>query len=110
VLGRIPLAITQAAAFMRRNRMSLQKCLEILERDEQNLKDSLSMELQDHRREREIPNSVFRTWKLSYNQMREQEPRAATLLSLMASTCPNREGELCIALRSMYNISWFDWQ
>jgi hypothetical protein len=51
VLGCIPLAITQAASFMRRNKMSLKEYLETLERDEQNLKDSLSVELQDHRRE-----------------------------------------------------------
>jgi tetratricopeptide (TPR) repeat protein len=84
VLGRIPLAVTQAAAFMRRNKMSQEEYLLMLKKDEQNLKNSLSMELQDHRRERGVPNSVFRTWKLSYDQMREQEPRAAALLSLMA--------------------------
>jgi hypothetical protein len=84
VLGRIPLAVTQAAAFMRRNKMSLEEYLLMLKKDEQNLKNSLSIELQDHRRERGVPNSVFRTWKLSYDQMREQEPRAAALLSLMA--------------------------
>jgi len=83
VLGHIPLAITQAAAFMKRNRMSLQKYLEALERDGQ-LKDYLSTDLQDHRRERGIHNSIFRTWKLSFDQIREQEPRAAEMLSLMA--------------------------
>jgi tetratricopeptide (TPR) repeat protein len=44
----------------------------------------MNTELQDHRRERGIPNSVFRTWKLSYDQMKEQDPRAAEMLSLMA--------------------------
>jgi hypothetical protein len=58
VLGCIPLAISQAAAFMRRNRRSLQEYLEIFERDEQNLKDCLRTELQDHRRERGFPNSI----------------------------------------------------
>ena len=84
VLGCIPLAITQAAAFMRRNRRSLQEYLKVFERDEQNLKDYLRTELQDHRRERGFPNSVFRTWKLSFDLIREQEPRAAEMLSLMA--------------------------
>jgi nucleoside phosphorylase/Tfp pilus assembly protein PilF len=83
-LGRIPLAITQAAAFMRRNKMSLLEYLKDFERNEQNLKDYLRTELQDHRRERGFPNSVFRTWKLSFDLIREQEPRAAAMLSLMA--------------------------
>ena len=30
------------------------------------------------------PNSVIRTWKLSFNQITKQKPRAADLLSLMA--------------------------
>ncbi|KAI9778144.1 MAG: hypothetical protein M1839_008353 [Geoglossum umbratile] len=84
ILGYIPLAITQATAFMRRNRMHLQKYLEALEKDEENLKDHLSTELRDHRRELGIPNSVFRTWRLSFDMIREQEPRAAAILSLMA--------------------------
>jgi tetratricopeptide (TPR) repeat protein len=84
VLGCIPLAITQAAAFIKRNRMSLQKYQESLEEHEQNIKDYLNTEHQDHRRERGIPNAAFRTWELSYNQIREQEPRAAAMLSLMA--------------------------
>jgi tetratricopeptide (TPR) repeat protein len=84
VLGCIPLAISQAAAFMRRNGRSLQEYLEIFERDEQNLKDCLRTELQDHRRERGFPNSIFRTWKLSFDLIREQEPQAAAMLSLMA--------------------------
>ncbi|KAI9758975.1 MAG: hypothetical protein M1840_003619 [Geoglossum simile] len=84
ILGYIPLAITQAAAFMRRNRMHLQKYVKALEKDEENLKDHLSTELRDYRRELGIPNSVFRTWRLSFDKIREQEPRAAAILSLMA--------------------------
>ncbi|KAI9761267.1 MAG: hypothetical protein M1840_001991, partial [Geoglossum simile] len=84
ILGYIPLAITQAAAFMRQNGMHLQKYVEALEKDEENLKDHLSTERRDHRRELGIPNSVFRTWRLSFDKIREQEPRAAAILSLMA--------------------------
>jgi tetratricopeptide (TPR) repeat protein len=84
VLGHIPLAITQAAAFMNRNRMSLQKYLAALEKDEQNLVDHLSEDLRDHRREPGFPNSVFRTWKLSFDQIQAQEPSTAKVFSLMA--------------------------
>jgi tetratricopeptide (TPR) repeat protein len=84
VLGRIPLAITQAAAFMNRNSMSLQKYLAALEKDEQNLVDHLSKDLQDHRRDPRFPNSVFRTWKLSFDQIQAQEPSTAKVFSVMA--------------------------
>ena len=83
-LGRIPLAITQAAAYMNRNRISVPKYLAALEKDEQNLIDYLSVELQDHRRPRGYPNSIFRTWRLSFEQIRLHDVRAAELLSLMA--------------------------
>jgi tetratricopeptide (TPR) repeat protein len=84
MLGRIPLAITQAAAYMNRNSISVPRYVAALEKDNQNLIDHLSKELQDHRRERGYPNSVFRTWRLSFEQIRLHDAHAAELLSLMA--------------------------
>ena len=84
ILGGIPLAITQAAAFMVRNRFKVEQYLAALEKDERTRMDFLSTDLQDSRRERGTPNSVFRTWSLSFEQIRKQAPRAAQLLSLMA--------------------------
>ena len=89
VLGCIPLAITQAAAFMSRNRMTIQSYLADLERNK-NLADYLSHELRDHRRPGGFPNSVFRTWKLSFDQILTQEPETAKLLSLIAMLDPQR--------------------
>ena len=80
----IPLAITQAAAFVKRNEISLDKYLAALEKSEKNLVDHLSYELQDHRREHGFPNAIFRTWRLTFDQLRTHEPEAANLLSLMA--------------------------
>ncbi len=90
VLGCIPLAITQAAAFIHRNRWTVQGYLAALEKDKQNLTDHLSQELQDPRRLRGFPNSVFRTWKLSFDQILTQEPQTAKLLSLIAMLDPQR--------------------
>ena len=59
VLGCIPLAITQTGAFINRNKMNIQTYLTALERNDQNLMDLLSQELQDSRRQRGFPNSVF---------------------------------------------------
>jgi tetratricopeptide (TPR) repeat protein len=84
VLEYIPLAITQAAAFIRRNRMALRDYLTALEKDDQNLKDYLSSEQSDDRRDSDHPSAVFRTWKISFDQIRKQEPLSAEVLSLMA--------------------------
>ncbi|KAL9098647.1 MAG: hypothetical protein Q9163_005731 [Psora crenata] len=59
VLGYIPLAITQAAAFIKRNRMSVQGYLAALEKDNQNLTDYLSQELQDPRRPQGFPGNLL---------------------------------------------------
>ena len=90
ILGYIPLAITQAAAFISRNRWTVQGYLAALEKNQQNLTDHLSQELQDPRRPHAFPNSVFRTWKLSFDQILTQEPETAKLLSLIAMLDPRR--------------------
>jgi len=84
ILGRIPLAITQAAAFINRNKISVRQYAEEIAINKQILIDYLSIDLQDPRRERGFPNSVFRTWKLSFDQIQSHSPRAAEILSLMA--------------------------
>jgi tetratricopeptide (TPR) repeat protein len=84
ILGRIPLAITQAAAFINRNKTSVQEYAGELAMDKQNFMEYLSSDLQDPRREPGFPNSVFRTWKLSFDQILTDSPRAAEILSLMA--------------------------
>src|SRR2546423_14430343 len=76
-LGRIPLAITQAAAFINRNKISVQEYVGEFAMDKQNLMECLNSELQDPRREPRYPNSVFRTWKLAHG------PRAAKILALV---------------------------
>jgi len=89
VLAYIPLAITQAAAFMRRNRMTTQDYLEALDKDRQNLTDFLSYELLgDPRRQRGTSNSVFRTWRISFEYIMQTEPATAQLLSLAAMLSP----------------------
>ena len=102
VLGYIPLAITQAAAFINRNRWTLQGYLAALEKDKQNLTEYLSQELQDPRRPRGFPNSVFRTWKLSFDHILAQEPKVAKLLSLIAM--PLRPHRICLDCWSQLRI------
>jgi tetratricopeptide (TPR) repeat protein len=84
ILGRIPLAITQAVAFINRNKIGVQEYVRELNMDKQNFMEYLSGDLLDSRREPGFPNSVFQTWKLSFDQIRTDSPRAAEILSLMA--------------------------
>lgn len=80
----LPLAITQAAAFISENGITISDYLELLDTSETELKDLLSEHLEDPRRDLDTENSVMRTWKLSFEQISRGKPRAAELLSLMA--------------------------
>ena len=84
VLGFIPLAISQAGAYIRQNKMTFEEFLTLLERNDQNMTDYLSAELRDSRRDLRYPNAVFRTLRLCFEQIQRQDSYAANLLSLMA--------------------------
>ena len=82
----IPLAITQAAAYIqqRGDRWSVQQYLERLRK---NNKAKISLLDQDDgnlRRDEEASNSVLLTWQISFEHIREIRPSAADLLSLMS--------------------------
>ena len=84
-LDYIPLAITQAGAFVKRNKLtSLKFYLSKLCQFHLNVKDVLSNELYDARRQAGTPNAIFRTWQISYQQIKLHNTEAASVLSLMA--------------------------
>jgi tetratricopeptide (TPR) repeat protein len=83
-LAFLPLAITQAAAFISENSLTVSEYLELLDTGDADLKDLLSEHLEDPRRDLDTENSVMRTWKLSFDQISKGKPRAAQILSLMA--------------------------
>lgn len=82
-LGFIPLAITQAAAFISENSMTVAVYIESLNESDSDLQDYLDEDLPDPRRDPASENSVIRTWKLSFDQIAKQKPWAAEMLSLM---------------------------
>jgi tetratricopeptide (TPR) repeat protein len=88
LLGCLPLAITQAAAYISENSISVEDYLKAFEEADSEMQNLLSVDLPDHRRDfemrSEMQNSVMRTWKVSFDQIRGQNPRAAEMLSLMA--------------------------
>lgn len=83
-LGNLPLAISQAAAFITENSMDLGQYLEAFKSDVSLVQDLLSEDLGDHRRYHDSESSILSTWKLSFDQISKQQPRAAEILSLMA--------------------------
>ena len=85
-LGYLPLAITQAAAYIsvRATRMTVSKYLTLYRQGEANQSRLLDEDLGDVRRDPGVPNSVIRTWQISFDQIKRTNPRATELLSLMA--------------------------
>ena len=86
----LPLAITEAAAYMTEQFMTIEDYMSILQDSDEEMQKLLSESLSDHRRMNHESNSVIKTWKLSSEQIVKQNPRAAEILSLMSIF--NREG------------------
>ncbi|KAK5069393.1 hypothetical protein LTR51_008643 [Lithohypha guttulata] len=85
-LDYMPLAITQAAAYIsqQRGRVTLVQYLGRLEasyRDQENL---LQRHIHDPRRDSEASNSIIATWHISFEHIREARDSAARLLALMS--------------------------
>ena len=83
-LGYIPLAITQAAAFISENHISLTQYLEMFYKSDSDVQDLLNEDLGDRRRDAQGHNCIIKTWKMSFDLISKQKPRAAEMLSLMA--------------------------
>ena len=83
-LDHLPLAVSQAAAFIEENGVSITDYIHALRGEDAEEIEYLDEELDDSRRDEESVNSIFRTWKLSHDQIKQQKPRAAELLYLIA--------------------------
>lgn len=80
----LPLAIIQAAAFIRQNGISIDEYIQSLDSDEKEAIELLDQDHYDIRRDRDSQTPVLRTWRLSFELIQRQRPRAIELLSLMA--------------------------
>lgn len=87
-LNCIPLAITQAVAFMAKRRKSITQYLELFEKSDTAKARLLNYEFSDHGREARALDSVARTWMISFNLIKSNHPRAADLISLMSFLDP----------------------
>lgn len=85
-LDYMPLAITQAAAFINRlgPRGSIAKYLVYFHKSDKSKANLLNKDEGDLRRDSSASNSIITTWQISFDHMREERPSAADLLSLMS--------------------------
>lgn len=80
----LPLAISQAAAYMTENYMDVADYIGLLDAGGDEMEALLSESFSDARRGEAVDNSVLRTWKLSFDQITSRFRRAADMLSLMS--------------------------
>ncbi|KAH7396963.1 TPR domain protein [Phaeosphaeria sp. MPI-PUGE-AT-0046c] len=81
----IPLAITQAAAYInRRAGMSIARYLDEFSRNSKMRESLLKWDADELRRDGSASNSVVTTWQMSFEQIQRERRPAADLLSLMS--------------------------
>ncbi|KAK1762400.1 hypothetical protein QBC33DRAFT_623724 [Phialemonium atrogriseum] len=84
----LPLAITQAAAYLNRNQVSIAKYLGLLRGTEKDMVSLMSREFCDSMRYEGTQNAVATTWIVSFEQIRRLDSAAADLLSFMSQIEP----------------------
>ncbi|KAK5072432.1 hypothetical protein LTR64_005098 [Lithohypha guttulata] len=84
----LPLAITQAAAYITENGITLSDYLLLLGEKEEETIDLLSEDFEDYGRYRDVKNPVATTWLISFEQIRRSDPLAAEYLSFIACVNP----------------------
>lgn len=84
----LPLAITQAAAYINKNGIAFVDYLSLLTDQEEAVIDLLSEQFEDDRRYDNIKNLIATTWLISFEQIRHRDPLAADYLLFMACVDP----------------------
>jgi tetratricopeptide (TPR) repeat protein len=85
-LDYMPLAITQAAAYIeqRAPRMTVSRYLDEVVQSDYNRSSLLMKDMGDGRRDGRASNSIMTTWQISFAHIQKERPTAARLLSLMS--------------------------
>ncbi|KAL2859896.1 kinesin light chain [Aspergillus lucknowensis] len=80
----LPLAITQAAAYININKSSISEYLRLLKKTDDDAITLLSTDWGDKTRYRNLPNTVAKTWMITFNRILKCDPLAADLLAFMS--------------------------
>ncbi|KAE8361552.1 purine and uridine phosphorylase [Aspergillus caelatus] len=89
-LAFLPLAITQAAAYINENSIGLSDYIILLQEQEPDVIELLCEDFGDERRYKDTQNPVALTWLISFQQIQQSNELAADYLSFMA--CINPRG------------------
>ncbi|KAL2803418.1 hypothetical protein BJX63DRAFT_425293 [Aspergillus granulosus] len=85
----LPLAITQAAAYINENGIGISEYLLLLQEEEEaNVVELLSEDFDDDGRYKDIQNPVAMTWIISFRQVQKLDQLAADYLALMSCVDP----------------------
>ncbi|KAJ4263536.1 hypothetical protein NW762_006355 [Fusarium torreyae] len=97
-LDHIPLAITQAAAYINRRapRISVKAYLDTFNKSDKKKGNLLNKDAGDLRRDETVSNSVVITWQVTFEQIRLERPSAAKLLSFMSFFNPQQIPEFVL--------------
>jgi nucleoside phosphorylase/tetratricopeptide (TPR) repeat protein len=87
-LALLPLAISQAAAYINENDIKLSEYTKLLQEQEPDVIELLSEDFGDEGRYRNIQNPVATTWLISFQQIQRLNQTAADYLSFMACINP----------------------
>ncbi|KAG7413045.1 Nephrocystin-3 [Fusarium oxysporum f. sp. rapae] len=88
ILTHLPLAITQAAAYINENQISLTRYVQLFENTDRDRIELLSAEFQDDTRYEQSKNPVATTWFISFNQIRKADELASRILMFLACVEP----------------------
>ncbi|KAL4926591.1 putative kinesin light chain [Aspergillus undulatus] len=84
----LPLAISQATAYINKKGITVSDYLMLLKEQESDVVELLSKDFGDDRRYKDIQNLVAKTWLISFYQGQKQDQLAAEYLSFMACFNP----------------------
>jgi hypothetical protein len=84
----LPLAITQATAYLNINQVSIAVYLRLLRGTEQDMIHLMSRQFRDNTRYKDSQNAVATTWLVSFEQIRKSDNVAAELLSFISRIEP----------------------
>ncbi|KAF4344586.1 kinesin light chain [Fusarium beomiforme] len=77
----LPLAITQASAYLNQNKATIQTYLKLLQGAESEVSKVLGQEFRDNTRYKGSRHAIGTTWTVSFNQIQKSSPLAVELLS-----------------------------
>ena len=84
----LPLAITQAAAYIIKNKVSIDEYVELLQGADQDRVGLITRQFHDPTRYKESRHAVATTWLISLRQIRQSDPDAADLLPFLSCIEP----------------------